>query len=110
MERGHYILLCFTSAASSNLPNKSLSVSTSLSTDRVVVSEVKLQMSAKRMDTLLCLSTNSSLKKEKSKDIFVCAKVCKKGEKLTHFSYLNALVEASITFVCSNLLHMPSLT
>ena len=78
------LFICFTSAASSNLPNKSLSVSTSLSTDRVVVSEVKLQMSAKRMDTLLCLSTNSSLKKIAK--AFLCVqKFEKRGEVDTFF-------------------------
>lgn len=51
-----------TSAASSNLPKRSLRVSTNLSTTSVVVRGVKLQMSAKRMLTFSCFSTNSSLK------------------------------------------------
>ena len=50
-----------TFAASSNFPNRSLSVSTSCWAERVVVRGVKLTMSANRMDTLLYFSIYSSL-------------------------------------------------
>ena len=54
-----------TSAASSNFPKRSFRVSTNLSTERVVVSSVNLQMSANKMLIFSCLPTKSSLENKK---------------------------------------------